>query len=74
MQSVQTVQMPGDCNAVCGTVHYEKPLKSFDKIRTFRASFEVHDCAESDVMQYSLTPHAHISIYYQVFTFNSIKY
>ena len=29
----QTVQRPGVCSAVCGTVHYEEPLKSFDKSR-----------------------------------------
>ena len=30
----QTVQRPGVCSAVYGTLHYKKPLKSFDKTRT----------------------------------------
>ena len=30
---LQTVQRPGVCSAVCGTVHYKMPLKSFDKGR-----------------------------------------
>ena len=29
----QTVQRAGVCSAVCGTVHYKEPLKSFDKSR-----------------------------------------
>ena len=31
---LQTVQMPGFCSAVCATVHYKEPMKSFDKSRT----------------------------------------
>ena len=30
---LQTVQMPGECSAIYGTVHYKEPLKSFDKSR-----------------------------------------
>ena len=30
---LQTLQKPGVCSAVCGTVHYKEPLKSFDMSR-----------------------------------------
>ena len=30
----QTVQRPGECSAVYGTMYHEEPLKSFDKSRT----------------------------------------
>ena len=30
---LQTVQRPGMRSAVCGTVHYKEPLKSFDMSR-----------------------------------------
>ena len=32
---LQTVQRPGVFSAVCGTVHYKKPLKSFDMNRVW---------------------------------------
>ena len=52
---LQTVQRSGVCSAVYGTVHYKKPLKSFNKTRAFLPSPYCHDCAESDVKQYLLT-------------------
>ena len=53
---LQTVQMPGVFSAVYGTVHYKKPLKSFDKRRVGYSpdlGQYCHECAESDVKQYS---------------------
>ena len=52
---LQTVQRHGVWSD--GTVHYEEPLKLFDKSRAlspFLLSRYCHDCAESNVMQYSL--------------------
>ena len=53
----QIVQRPGVYSAAYGTVHYKEPLKSFE-IRVgqssgFLLSRYGHDCAESDVKQYS---------------------
>ena len=54
---LQTVQRPGVYSAAYGTVHNEEPLKSFE-IRVghspgFLLSRYCHDCADSDVKQYS---------------------
>ena len=57
---LQTVQRPGVFSAAHGTVHYEKSVKSFEirvgHIPGFGLLFvaKFHDCAESDVKQYSL--------------------
>ena len=54
---LQTVQRHGVCSDVYGTVHYKEPLKLFDKTRAyspFLLSRYCHDCAESNVKQYSL--------------------
>ena len=54
---LQTVQRHGVCSDVYGTMHYKEPLKLFDKSRAlspFLLSRYCHDCAESNVMQYSL--------------------
>ena len=55
---LQTVQRPGMYSAAYGTVHYKKPLKSFE-IRVghspgfdFLLSRYCHDYAESDEKQY----------------------
>ena len=56
---LQTVQMHEVYSAAYGAVHYEKPLKSFE-IRvgySFILSRYCHDCAESDVKQYSYICH-----------------
>ena len=57
---LQTVQRQGVYSSAYGTVHHKEPLKSFE-IRVglvptsgFRLSRYCHDCAESDVKQYSL--------------------
>ena len=38
---LQTVQVPGVCSAVYGTVLYEEPLKSFVKSRAIQFKFEI---------------------------------
>ena len=56
---LQTVQRPGVYSAVYGTVHYKEPSESFEiKVghslgSGFLLSWYCHDCAESDVKQYS---------------------
>ena len=57
---LQTVQMHGVYNAVYGTVHYKEPLESVEirvghnpSVAGFSLSQYCHDCAESDVKQYS---------------------
>ena len=56
---LQTVERPGVYSAVYGTVHYKEPLKSFEIKVGHSSGFGhplsryCHDCAESDVKQYS---------------------
>ena len=51
----QTVQRHGVYSAAYDTVHYKEPLKSFEIVPAsgFLLSRYCHDCAESDVKQYS---------------------
>ena len=59
---LQTVQRHGVYSVAYGTVHYKEPLKSFEiRVGIVPASDFLllrycHDCAESDVKQYS---HSH---------------
>ena len=58
----QTVQSHGVYIAAYGTVHYKKPLKSFERKVGHCPGFDFllsrycHDCAESHVKQYSYIP------------------
>ena len=58
---LKTVQRHGVYSAVYGTVHFEKPLKSFEIREGHSPGFGLLSaailphCAESDVKQYSLT-------------------
>ena len=58
---LQNVQRHGVYSAAYGTVHYKEPLKSFEIRVGYSPDFGLpsvaicHDCAESDVKQYSYT-------------------
>ena len=57
---LQTVQSPGVSRACYGTVHYTEQLKSSKRVWHSRdfgffLSQYCHDCAESDVREYSLS-------------------
>ena len=51
---LQTAQRHGVYSAANGTTHYKEPIKSFEiRVTGFLRSRYCHDCAESDVKQYS---------------------
>ena len=58
---LQTLERPGVCSAVYGTVHNKEPLKlsaviqKDDLTLVLIQSRYCHDCAKSDIKQYPLT-------------------